>query len=433
MTSTATLIEALRDGATPSFAQFLEVLGADFSLLHELEATPQDPTWHGEGDVRIHTEMVLAEVYKAIDKSPESFDATDRVALILGTLFHDIAKPLTTRTREIEGIERIVAPRHPARGRSYLTYLLPKLPLTFEEQRQIMQLVGQHHEPKMLIIKERSEAAFRAVASQVNPRLLTQLCLADMRGRICPDLDQQIETIEMFRLFCQEYNLRADSHGYEHWVTEILAQLEGEDPDLIEYTFVQGIRDHTHGAIYTPAEAVARSYRQREGMSRVVLLCGPSGSGKSTWAREAFSDYEVISLDQIRAELGRTQSDQSNNTKVSYLATDRLRECLRRKRNVIWDATNTRRDFRRQLASLSHDYGAHVTLALFQMPQEDLFARNDKRDYPIPRHILERQISQLEWPEETEAHRQLTIDQHGTILHDSRSRWGLPAAQETPS
>ena len=30
-------------------------------LLTELEVTPQDPEWHGEGSVAVHTGMVLAE------------------------------------------------------------------------------------------------------------------------------------------------------------------------------------------------------------------------------------------------------------------------------------------------------------------------------------------------------------------------------------
>lgn len=62
--------------------------------LQALEACPQDPQWHPEGNVWIHTCHVLDEAAQlAIDKQWQS---KTRLSLIFSALCHDIGKPSTT-------------------------------------------------------------------------------------------------------------------------------------------------------------------------------------------------------------------------------------------------------------------------------------------------------------------------------------------------
>jgi putative nucleotidyltransferase with HDIG domain len=74
-----------------------------FSALY---ACPQEPDYHAEGDVGIHTEMVAA----ALLDLPEyaSLPERDRDALLVAALLHDVAKPAYT---VIEN-GRISSPRH---------------------------------------------------------------------------------------------------------------------------------------------------------------------------------------------------------------------------------------------------------------------------------------------------------------------------------
>src|SRR5690348_14488357 len=79
----------------------------NFKLWSEFDAlrqTPQDPEWHAEGDVLTHTEMVLHECAGIFS------DPTDKELLYLSALFHDIAKPETTRYDE--EIKHTIAPGH---------------------------------------------------------------------------------------------------------------------------------------------------------------------------------------------------------------------------------------------------------------------------------------------------------------------------------
>lgn len=403
-----------------TFSRFLELLGDRIPLLHQLENTPQDEEWHAEGNVRVHTGMVLQELFTHLDRTQDSYSPEQKLSLVLGALLHDIAKPLTTRQRELDGRERIVAPRHASRGCSYLAYKLPGLGLPYEVIHQVMRLVALHHEPKFLVIKDRAAGSYLSLASQVDSRLLAALAYADMRGRTCPDKQKQIEYIDFFKMFCQEYGVWGKNRILEEWSQSIREALPDFPIDFVEYTISKGFRDFCAGRIFSPEEAISRTYDLREGYPRVVLMCGPSGSGKSTWCEEHFPGYELISLDLIREEVCKSRSDQSSNQKVVQIARERLRVCLREKKNVLWDATSLRRDFRSQVLSLSTDYRAHTTLVVFQLPEEQLFQRNKAREHAVPENVLAKQLQSMEWPDEREAHRTMFIDEHGQCLRDTR-------------
>lgn len=67
-------------------------------LLSRLGKTPQEPEWHAEGAVAVHTALVQREVHALADThalSPER-----RLSLLLGALLHDVGKVLTTREEQ---------------------------------------------------------------------------------------------------------------------------------------------------------------------------------------------------------------------------------------------------------------------------------------------------------------------------------------------
>ena len=101
-------LNELASKAKPDVNECIEYLGENFEWLYELKNTPQDPEWHAEGNVHVHTDMVLAELYNLLDNEASHFNGKQRQALILGALFHDIAKPVCTRRREINNFERVI-------------------------------------------------------------------------------------------------------------------------------------------------------------------------------------------------------------------------------------------------------------------------------------------------------------------------------------
>lgn len=414
---TTTIINKVLEGATPSIDEFVSDLGDRFSLLQEYKSTPQDSEWHTEGDVHIHTGMVLDETYKILATEATHLDEKRRLSLILGALLHDIAKPLTTKEQEIQGILRTVAPRHASKGRSYLAPKLMGLGLPYEVVETTLSLVGYHHYPKQLVTQDKSPGAYRRIARLADPELLYWLELADIRGRECRDKAQQLEYIEMYGLFAQEYQAwERFGTEYQAWKDYFNRELADWDRDTRDLVFNQAIARWEAGKIFTPESELARSYSYRDSFPQVVLTFGVSGSGKSTWIAHNLPDYTIISLDNLREKIAASRSDQSQNSKIVHLAKEELKSQLRDRQKIVWDATNLRRDFRQQVISISRQYGALITLVIFHCSETIYYERNRQRRHSIPEDVLIRQIEMMEFPEFDEGDRILIVDEIGNTL-----------------
>ena len=410
-------LDTVLQGATPSIDDFVAGLGDRFSWLREYKSTLQDPEWHAEGDVHIHVGMVLAETYKILNSEATHLSPERRLSLILGALLHDIAKPKTTKQREIQGIVRTVAPRHASRGRSYLAPKLIGLGLSYEVVETTLGLVGYHHDPKQLVTQEKAAGKYKRLARLADPELLYWLELADIRGRDCRDKQQQLNYVEMYGLFAQEYNAWARfGSEYQAWRQYFNSELPDWDLDTRDLIFSRAIARWESGEIFTPESEIARSYSYRDRFPQVVVTFGVSGSGKSTWIEKNLPEHTIISLDNIRQQIAKSRSDQAQNSRVVQLAKEQLKVLLRSNSKIVWDATNIRKDFRQQVINLSRNYGALVTLVIFHCPEDVYFQRNKERSHSIPEKVLSKQIEQMEFPELDEGDRTIVVDENGNKL-----------------
>lgn len=159
----------------------LGVVDQIFPELKSLVGVPQEPEWHPEGDVDIHTMMVADEARKLIDYL--SYER--QVAVMLGAVAHDFGKPPTTvfmdgRWRSHSHDEAGVEPT--------LTFLdtLGIFTLNgYDVRNQIVQLVRYHLKPGEYY-KSKSpvgDGAFRRLARKVEPDLLYRVAKADSLGR----------------------------------------------------------------------------------------------------------------------------------------------------------------------------------------------------------------------------------------------------------
>ncbi len=404
-------------GATPNIDECVSALGDRLPRLKEYKSTPQDREWHAEGDVHIHTGMVLEETYKILEREAIHLNPEQRLSLILGALLHDIAKPITTKEQDIQGKIRTVAPRHASIGRSYLALKLIGLELDYAVVEATLGLVGYHHEPKKLVIQNQSPGKYKRVARLVNPELLYWLELADIRGRECSDRQQQLDYIEMYGLFAREYQAwERYGREYQSWRNYFERELADWDRETRDLLFGNAIKNYEAGKILFPEEELARSYNYRNSFPQIVLTCGISGAGKSTWIEQNLPNYEVISLDNLRAEILGARRNQTENSKIVAIAKEQLKAHLRAHRRVVWDATNLRRDFRQQITSLGYNYGALITLVVFHCREDLYWERNQQRRYSIPEPVLARQLKIIEFPELDEAHRVIIVDERGQTL-----------------
>lgn len=403
----------------PPLRQFQDAWGSVLPLLNRLSETPQDPGWHAEGDVEIHTQMVLEEVERLLESG--AAEPADRPLLAIAAALHDVAKPVTTTEREIRGVQRVVAPRHADRGRSIVAQEIFDVGLSPELALAACELVGAHHEPKSLVVRNEETHKFRAGAGRVDSRLVYLLELADMRGRTCADQAEQVELIELFRAGSELAGSWSTRDPFQAWrapIAEATAELE---PALARRILARCLRDGALGHAFDHHAALARSYKFREPTPTLTLIVGPSGSGKSSAAghpdrSNSVGKSVVISLDQIRENIAGARHDQSKNGQVIQAAKRQLRDALAAGENVIWDATSLVRARRQELLALAEKYGAFTRVIAFVGPRAELLKRNNERPHPVPDSVLDKQLRGYDVPWGDEAHEVELRHSNGTLL-----------------
>ena len=163
--------------------------------LHALSGCPQDSAIHPEGDVFIHTGMVLDEARKLIDDLPRP----KQLAVMLAALCHDLGKPATTTvenffspTKAHEDNTQITAKGHEAVSVALTEKFLDELRLftldNYDVRRQTLALVEQHAVPHRWgkansAGQPITDGQFRRLALRVEPDLLYRVALADCLGR----------------------------------------------------------------------------------------------------------------------------------------------------------------------------------------------------------------------------------------------------------
>ncbi|MCX4027755.1 AAA family ATPase [Endozoicomonas sp. SM1973] len=404
-------LEGLTHNAKPSFAECLSVLGAHFPLLKEFQQTQQEPQWHAEGDVAIHTDMVLTALYRLLDNEAVHITGWRRASLILGALLHDVAKPVTTVQRQVRGHLRWVSPKHETIGRDYLLFRLLPFELPKTVWLTVLHLVGEHQVPKWLVIKDKPIADYLQLARKVDLELIYFLALADMQGRECEDKQWQLELLELFKMQSRQYNLWQQP-PHQDWLKVIEQDISCLPKVTQALIKSEAVYLREQGVIHDPADALGKTYHYRnKATPQVIVACGLSGSGKSTWIERHHADLPVISLDSIRQELTGNQADQRQNKQVVTIAKQRLKDCLRNRQSVVWDATNIRRDFRDQLFTMIRNYDGFMQLVMMVNPMDICIKQNQKRANGLSDQIIVEQQNRFEFPLPVEAH-QLTFISH---------------------
>ncbi|HYP50299.1 MAG TPA: HD domain-containing protein, partial [Pyrinomonadaceae bacterium] len=149
-----------------------------------LVGVPQNPEWHPEGDLDVHTLLVVDEARKLIEDLPYP----KRVTIMLGALCHDFGKPATTRF--FEGAWR--SHGHDEAGVEPTVSFLDRLGIFtldgYDVRNQFVELVRNHLRPGEFY-KNRDDlgdGAFRRLARRVELDLLYRVAKADSLGRNAP-------------------------------------------------------------------------------------------------------------------------------------------------------------------------------------------------------------------------------------------------------
>ena len=134
----------------------------------------------------------------------------------------------------------------------------------------------------------------------------------------------------------------------------------------------------------------------------LMVLIGPSGAGKTSWAREQFSQEEVVSSDALRAMVGIDQDDQQAGTAAFQLLDLIVTERMRRGLNTVIDTTGLDQNSRRSWVARAHEAGLPAHAIVFDTPRDVCEDRNASKPRPIPKNVISRQFSRFKRTLETE-------------------------------
>ena len=184
-----------------------------FPELDALRGVPQDPEWHPEGDVWVHTLMVLdaaaslragAATRESVPDGMVPMAAPETAALsaqsgtaektcedlplMLGALCHDLGKPATTQ--RVDG--RIRSHRHDVGGVAPTRALLQRMRAPGALVDQVAALVEHHLTPALFIRNGATAKGYRRLARKleragVSIELLVRVARADHLGRTTED------------------------------------------------------------------------------------------------------------------------------------------------------------------------------------------------------------------------------------------------------
>jgi tRNA nucleotidyltransferase (CCA-adding enzyme) len=173
----------------------------------EIKATmgvPQEPEWHPEGDVFVHT----CHCCDAMARLPQwqSAEAETRVALMFAILAHDFGKPTTTHEAMKNGRLRIVSPGHEEVGEPIARAFLQRIGAPKSMENRVAPLVRNH----LIHFQTVTDRSIRRLAKRLEPESIEHLCLvitADSQGRPPRPVDEP-ENVKMLLTRSHELQVR---------------------------------------------------------------------------------------------------------------------------------------------------------------------------------------------------------------------------------
>ena len=199
---------------------------------------------------------------------------------------------------------------------------------------------------------------------------------ADVLGRECPDKSELIQRVSLFRDVCEENQCLSHPLRFASDHTRLV---------------------YLNSRSNTPDREIFDDTR-----CEVIVMSGIPGCGKDTWIAENLSQYPVVSLDNLRTEMGIAPS--KNQGQVGQRARELARAFLRKEKSFVWNATNLTQMVRQPLLSLFHDYRARTRIVYVESDWDTILQRNTNRVEQVPKSVLQRLVARFEVPTVDEVH-----------------------------
>jgi len=175
-----------------------------FPELMVLKDTPQDKIFHPEGDVELHTKLVMKRMSAICDR--ENLSGDRKAAMVFSALLHDIAKPFTTKEEFKRGRLTITSPEHDAKGGLIAVEILRRIKIKDDIIHKVKNLISNHLEhiniSKIAEDKGKLSATLK-LAKRLYPASIEELLWlieADIHGRMYDRMEASLYKDNMKRL-----------------------------------------------------------------------------------------------------------------------------------------------------------------------------------------------------------------------------------------
>jgi tRNA nucleotidyltransferase (CCA-adding enzyme) len=191
----------VQKGVKPGAAlQYLYDTGwsENFPHIHNLQGVPQDPEWHPEGNVDIHTAEVMNAAAEIADR--QGLTPEEKEVLVYSALCHDFAKPATTKTMMKKGVPRITSYGHEEAGGPMARHFLESIGVNKRIIDKVVPLVENHLNHIHFSHSTKPDAFVKQLAERLHPanvQELERLVESDHSGRpplpkVMPQQQQQL-------------------------------------------------------------------------------------------------------------------------------------------------------------------------------------------------------------------------------------------------
>lgn len=354
----------------PDYVVDWESLDRAYPWLAPMRECPQNPRYHAEGNVWIHTRMVC-EALVSLSRW-RALDEQDRATLWAAALLHDVAKPACTRP----GPDGLTSAGHARKGAVMARRILWERNVPFALREQVAGLIRHHMVPFWVLERPDPRRLLLEVSQTARCDLLSILSEADARGRLAEDRDELVEDALLFADFAREHGCLSAPYRFPS--------------------------DHTRWVYFRSETRAPDQEAYDDTRCRVHVMSGLPGAGKDTYAHGHLGGLPQVSLDALRRNMKIKPGD--DQAPVAERAREQAREYLRRRQEFVWNATNLSREHRDRCLGLLADYHAHIRLVYCEASHDELMRRNSEREPPFPGAALERLLDRWEVPDLCEAH-----------------------------
>lgn len=357
-----------------------EGLKRAYPWVRDMEGVEQDPIFHAEGDVAIHTRMVISELL-SLDAF-KALDPTQKHIMFASALLHDVEKRSTTAREFEKGREVVTSKGHAKKGEHTTRAILYKeIPTPFALRESVCKLVRQHSLPIRLFDKDSPQKEVLKHSLDGNNHLLAMIARADMQGRtsLADDMDELLCNIDLFIEQCKEEQCYSGPGPFAS--------------DLTRFNYFR-----KDGGVWPQQETFDDT------ICNAYIMCGIPASGKDHYIRQHLSHLPVVSMDDLRRQHGLTRNVDSDRGKIIQMAKEKAKEHLRKKQDFVWNATNVTRSTRESVINEIAAYRAKIHIVYVEKSYKRLLADNLDREHPVKESAIEHFITKLDIPSLTEAH-----------------------------